>query len=142
MTEIEILNNSQLGFIQNAIYTVAMVISTFIAFRVARVANEKNANILGKSLVTLYGIMVTFFLIQVSSYLSMQQKGLAYSLSELKATGVKLSAGSEAAISRYQINLSDGYPALAPELPNILFAAVVFLIIVGTTWLKNTSEKS
>jgi hypothetical protein len=54
MTEIEILNNSQLGFIQNAIYTVAMVISTFIAFRVARVANEKNANILGKSLVTLY----------------------------------------------------------------------------------------
>ncbi len=61
MTEIEILNNSQLGFIQNAIYTVAMVISTFIAFRVARVANEKNANILGKSLVTLYGIMVTFF---------------------------------------------------------------------------------
>ena len=109
---------------------------------VARVANEKNTNILGKSLVTLYGIMVTFFLLQVSSYLSMQQKGLSYSLSELKATGVKLSAGSEAAISRYQINLSDGYPTLAPELPNILFAAVVFLIIVGTTWLKNTFVKS
>lgn len=53
MTEIEILNNSQLGFIQNAIYTVATVILTFIAFRLARVANEKNANILGKSLVTL-----------------------------------------------------------------------------------------
>jgi hypothetical protein len=104
--------------------------------------SKKNANVLGKILVTLYGVMVTFFWIQVSSYLSIQQKGLAYSLSELKATGVKLSAGSEAAISRYQINLSDGYPALAPELPNILFAAVVFLIIVGTTWLKNTSEKS
>ena len=83
-----------------------------------------------------------FFLLQVSSYLSLQQKGLAYSLSELKATGVKLSAGSEAAISRYQINLSDGYPALAPELPSIIFAAVVFLIVIGTTWLKNTSEKS
>ena len=61
MTEVEILNNSQLGFIQNAIYTVAIVIMTFIAFRLARVANEKNANVLGKILVTLYGVMVTFF---------------------------------------------------------------------------------
>ena len=142
MTEIEILNNSQLGFIQNAIYTVAIVIMTFIAFRLARVANEKNANVLGKIAVTLYGVMVTFFWIQVSSYLSIQQKGLAYSLSELKATGVKLSAGSEDAVSRFQVNLSDGYPALAPELPSIIFAAVILLIVIGTTWLKNTSVKS
>ena len=142
MTEVEILNNSQLGFIQNAIYTVARVIMTFIAFRLARVANEKNANVLGKIVVTLYGVMVTFFFIQVSSYLSMQQKGLAYSLSELKATGVKLSAGSEDAVSRFQVNLSDGYPALVPEIPSIIFAAVVLLIVIGTTWLKTTSEKS
>ena len=142
MTEVEILNNSQLGFIQNAIYTVAIVIMTFIAFRLARVANEKNANVLGKIVVTLYGVMVTFFFIQVCSYLSMQQKGLAYSLSELKATGVKLSAGSEDAVSRFQVNLSDGYPALVPEIPSIIFAAVVLLIVIGTTWLKTTSEKS
>ena len=142
MTEVEILNNSQLGFIQNAIYTVAIVIMTFIAFRLARVANEKNANVLGKIVVTLYGVMVTFFFIQVSSYLSMQQKGLAYSLSELKATGVKLSAGSEDAVSRFQVNLSDGYPTLVPEIPSIIFAAVVLLIVIGTTWLKTTSEKS
>ena len=63
MTEVEILNNSQLGFIQNAIYTVAIVIMTFIAFRLARVANEKNANVLGKIVVTLYGVMFTFFFI-------------------------------------------------------------------------------
>jgi hypothetical protein len=47
MTEIEILNNSQLGFIQNAVYTVAVVIMTFVAFRLARIANEKDANVLG-----------------------------------------------------------------------------------------------
>ena len=103
---------------------------------------KKNANVLGKIVVTLYGVMVTFFFIQVSSYLSMQQKGLAYSLSELKATGVKLSAGSEDAVSRFQVNLSDGYPALVPEIPSIIFAAVVLLIVIGTTWLKTTSEKS
>lgn len=142
MTEIEILNNSQLGFIQNAIYLVAIVIMTFIAFRLARVANEKNANILGKSLVTLYGIMVTFFLLQILSYTSITLKGLAFSLTELKATGVKLSTGSESFIGNNAVNLKDGYPALAPEITSYIFAAVVLLIVIGTTWLKNTSEKS
>ena len=49
MTEVEILNNSQLGFIQNAIYTVAIVIMTFIAFRLARVANEKKCECFRKN---------------------------------------------------------------------------------------------
>ncbi len=142
MTEIEILNNSQLGFIQNAIYTVAVVIMTFISFRLARVVNEKNGNILAKSLVTLYGIMVTFFSIQVGAYLSFFQKGLSYNLAELKATGVKLSAGSEDTISRYAINLKDGFPKLTPELPNIILCTVVLLIIIGTTWIKTQPNKA
>jgi hypothetical protein len=130
MTEIEILNNSQLGFIQNAIYTVAVVFMTFISFRLARIINEKNGNIIAKSLVTLYGIMMTFFSLQVGAYLSYYQKALSYNLSELKATGVKLSAGS------------DGFPKLTPELPTIIVCTVVFLIVIGTTWIKTTSNKS
>jgi hypothetical protein len=142
MTEIEILNNSQLGFIQNAIYTVAVVINTFIAFRLARVVNEKNGNMLAKSFVTLYGALVTFHWIQISSYTALGISGLAFSLAELKATGVKLSSASEFYITNSTAKLSDGYPALAPSVPSIIFASVVFLIIVGITWLKNTSEKS
>jgi len=142
MTEVEILNNSQLGFIQNAIYTVAVVIMTFISFRLARIANEKNANVLAKTLVTLFGIMTSFFSIQVGAYLSLQQKGLSYNLAELKATGVKLSAGSEDTISRYVINLKDGFPKLSPELPIIILNIVIFLIIIGTTWTKMTSTKA
>ena len=130
MTEIEILNNSQLGFIQNAIYTVAVVIMTFISFRLGRIVNEKNGNIIAKSLVTLYGIMMTFFSIQVGAYLSYYQKALSYNLAELKATGVKLSAGSEDTISRYVINLKDGFPKLSPELPIIILNIVIFLIII------------
>ena len=142
MTEIEILNNSQLGFIQNAIYTVAVVFMTFISFRLARIVNEKNGNIIAKSLVTLYGIMMTFFSLQVGAYFSYYQKALSYNLSELKTTGVKLSAGSEDTISRYAINLKDGFPKLTPELPTIIVCTVVFLIVIGTTWIKTTSNKS
>ena len=142
MTEIEILNNSQLGFIHNAMYTVAVVILIFIAFRTARIANEKNANVAGKSLVTLFGILVTFFNLQVSAHLTLGQRGLAYSLLELKATGVKLTAASEDAIARYPVNLTDGYPELAPELPGIIMASVIFLIILGTTWIKYPASKS
>ena len=142
MTEIEILNNSQLGFIQNAIYTVAVVIMTFVAFRLARIANEKDANVVGNSIVTLFGIMTTFFNLQVSSYLTLGQKGLAFSLLELKATGVKITASSEAVIARYPVNLKDGYPELAPELPGIILGVVIFLIIIGATWIKNPTSKS
>ena len=80
MTEIEILNNSQLGFIQNAIFTVAVVVNTFIAFRLARIVNEKNSNLLAKSMVSLYGAIVTFHWIQISSYTALGISGLAYSL--------------------------------------------------------------
>ncbi len=142
MTEIEILNNSQLGFIQNAIYTVAVVINTFIAFMLARIANEKNANMIGKSLVSLYGTMVTFHWIQISSYTALGISGLAYSLAELKATGVKLSSASEFYITNGGVKLSDGYPALAPSVPSIIFASLVFLVIIGATWLKTPSSKS
>jgi len=141
MTEIEILNNSQLGFIQNAIYTVAVVMMTFISFRLGRIVNEKNGNVFAKSLVTLYGIMVIFFSIQVGAYLSFYQKALSYNLAELKAAGVKLSAGSEDTINRYTINLANGFPKLAPELPTIILCTIVFLIIIGTTWIKPTSNK-
>jgi hypothetical protein len=142
MTEIEILNNSQLGFIQNAIFTVAVVINTFIAFRLARVVSEKNGTMLAKSFVTLYGAFVTFHWITISSYTSLGQKGLAYSLAELKATGVKLSAGSEAVITTFPINFAEGYPPVAPSLPSILFASLVFLLIIGITWMKNSTTKS
>ena len=80
---------------------------TFVAFRLARIANEKDANVLGKSIVTLFGIMTTFFNLQVSSYLTLGQRGLAYSLLELKATGVKITASSEAVIARYPVNLKE-----------------------------------
>ncbi len=115
---------------------------TFISFRLARIVNEKNSNILDKSLVTLYGIMMTFFSIQVGAYLSFYQKALSYNLAELKATGVKLSASSEDTISRYAVNLTDGFPKLTPELPTIIICTVVFLIVIGTTWIKTQSNKS
>jgi hypothetical protein len=142
MTEIEILNNSQLGFIQNAIFTVAVVINTFIAFRLARIVNEKNSHMLAKSFGSLYGAIVTFHWIQISSYTALGISGLAFSLAELKATGVKLSSASEFYITNSPVNLKDGYPALAPSLLSMVFAAVVLLIILGTTWMKNPTTKS
>lgn len=89
MTEIEILNNSKRGFIHNAIYTLVVVFMTFISFRIARISNEKNTPAYGKILGTLFGVMTTFFGLQVSAYLSLRQKGLSFSLLELKSTSMK-----------------------------------------------------
>ena len=60
MTEFEIYSLQSSNFINNAMFQVCVVISVFIAFRLARVTNEMGAGIAMKGLATLFGLGVLF----------------------------------------------------------------------------------
>ncbi len=67
MTEYQLLNLMYLGFVQNAMYFVAMVLLTWLGFRMARnIYEDPNANIIGKVLTTIFCFFVAFFFFNIN----------------------------------------------------------------------------
>ncbi len=67
MTEYQILNLMQVGFIQNAMYFVGMVLFTWLGFRMANnIYNNSNANMLSKVFTSVFCIFVAAFMFGVN----------------------------------------------------------------------------
>ena len=67
MTEYQVLNLMQVGFIQNAMYFVGMVLMTWLGFRMANnVRNAPDANMLGKVFTSVFCLFVAAFMFQVN----------------------------------------------------------------------------
>ena len=67
MTEYQILNLMHVGFIQNAIYFVGMVLMTWLAFRMCNnVRSNPNTNMAGKVFTSVYCLFVAAFMFQVN----------------------------------------------------------------------------
>ena len=67
MTEYQVLNLMQIGFIQNAMYFVGMVLMTWLGFRMCNnVRNKPNANMAGKVFTSVYCLFVAAFMFQVN----------------------------------------------------------------------------
>ena len=68
MTEYQILNIMHVGFIQNAMYFVGMVLMTWIAFRMCNnVRNNPNTNIAGKAFTSIFCVFVALFMTQTNA---------------------------------------------------------------------------
>ncbi len=62
MTEYQLLNLMYLGFVQNGMFFVAMVLLTWLGFRMARnIYEDPNANMVGKIFTSLFCVFVAFF---------------------------------------------------------------------------------
>ena len=68
MSELEILNNTQLSLIANGIYLLTFTGLIFITFRLIRYQRENNANTIGKVLVTIFGLCSVFYGYTVFSF--------------------------------------------------------------------------
>jgi len=67
MTEYQVLNLMQVGFIQNAMYFVGMVLMTWLGFRMCNnVRNNPNSNMAGKVFTSVYCLFVATFMFQVN----------------------------------------------------------------------------
>ena len=68
MTEYQILNIMHVGFIQNAMYFVGMVLMTWLAFRMCNnVRNNPNTNIDGKAFTSIFCVFVALFMTQTNA---------------------------------------------------------------------------
>ena len=68
MTEYQILNMMHVGFIQNAMYFVGMVLMTWLAFRMCNnVRNNPNTNIAGKAFTSIFCVFVALFMTQTNA---------------------------------------------------------------------------
>ena len=67
MAEYQILNLMQVGFIQNAMYFVGMVLFTWLGFRMANnIYNNPDANMLAKVFTSVFCIFVAAFMFGVN----------------------------------------------------------------------------
>ena len=68
MTEYQILNIMHVGFIQNAMYFVGMVLMTWLAFRMCNnVRNNPNTNMAGKAFTSIFCLFVALFMTQTNA---------------------------------------------------------------------------
>ena len=68
MTEYQILNIMHVGFIQNAMYFVGMVLMTWLAFRMCNnVRNNPNTNMAGKAFTSIFCVFVALFMTQTNT---------------------------------------------------------------------------
>jgi threonine/homoserine/homoserine lactone efflux protein len=68
MTEYHILNIMHVGFIQNAMYFVGMVLMTWLAFRMCNnVRNNPNTNMAGKAFTSIFCVFVALFMTQTNA---------------------------------------------------------------------------
>jgi hypothetical protein len=68
MTEYQILNLMHVGFIQNAMYFVGMVLMTWLAFRMCNnVRSNPNTNMVGKVFTSIFCLFVALFMTQTNA---------------------------------------------------------------------------
>ena len=68
MTEYQISNIMHVGFIQNAMYFVGMVLMTWLAFRMCNnVRNNPNTNMAGKAFTSIFCVFVALFMTQTNA---------------------------------------------------------------------------
>ncbi|MGB2398646.1 MAG: hypothetical protein ACPH63_08030 [Flavobacteriaceae bacterium] len=136
MNEFEIYHIAQLNFINNAIYTVAVVLMTAISFYLIRRARELDFPTYGKAILSVFCACTVFFGLQVSAYLVLNQKNTSFQLSELKQSGVEISSLGESFITFWGHTYADGPATLAPDLPSIILWGTIAVMLFVGLWGK------
>ena len=125
MTEYQILNLMNIGFIQNAMYFVGMVLMTWLAFRMcSNVRSNPNTNMAGKVFTSVFCLFVAAFMFQVN------QIGGAILGSNI-ALLVDIGAASGDRMSAYSSN-----PLMVGGTLQTLFVLFILVFQLALVWTK------
>ncbi len=136
MTEFEIFQLSNQIYINNAIYTIAVILMTALSFYLIRRSRELNFPVYGKAILTLFCTFPIFFGLEVASYFSLNQKNTSFQLSELKEMGTPISTVAESYITNVGHTFADGPATLAPDLPYLIMYATISIMFIVGIWGK------
>ena len=121
------------GRIADAIYFLGGIIAIWVSARFASVAVEKDANIVAKITITIFGICVVVtncFAILMQQYTWV---GAARNLQALKDSGVSLSPTATSYIESFG-GLAD--PSLLAKPVGLLLNLSVLALIIGVLWFQ------
>ena len=140
MTEFEIFQLSNQIYINNAIYTIAVILMTALSFYLIRRSRELNFPVYGKAILTLFCTFPIFFGLEVASYFSLNQKNTSFQLSELKEMGTPISTVAESYITNVGYTFADGPASLAPDLPYLVMYATISIMFIVGIWGKHADN--
>lgn len=141
MKEFEIFQLGQLQFINNAIYTLVVVLMTALAFYLIRRRNELNLPSYSKVVLSLFCTCIVFFGLQVGGFLYQTQRMMSYQLSELNASGVSISNTAQNWIDFVGHTFQDGVPSVSPDVPTIILWALIAFMFFGGIWFRMPDQK-
>ena len=125
MAEYQILNLMQVGFIQNAMYFVGLVLFTWLGFRMANnIYNNANANTLAKVFTSIFCLFVAI------SMFNVQQIGGAI----LSSAVVQLGDIGAASAERMQAFVDS--PLTIGGMFQTLFVLFILAFQLAITWSK------
>ena len=133
MNEFEVLHYFQSGFQQNASYLLVVTILICLNFYLIRRARETNMPSYGKALVTIFGLMTVYFGWTVGAFLRALQINMAVTLTEVKKSGVSITAASNDWISAMG-NPTEPYSAGTPDVPTMIFWGIIAVMLILGMW--------
>lgn len=131
--ELSILANNNGNQLVVAVYTLMTVILSFIALRVARFS--QGASVGAKIVASIFGVMSTFFVLDVQSYRHFWNDVTASKLSLARDNGAELSPFALNWIEQAGLSGSDlAVRGLFNDPALLAFITVLLIIILGTIW--------
>jgi hypothetical protein len=136
MTEFEIYQLANQIYINNAIYTIAVILMVTLSFYLIRRSKELNFPTYGKVILTFFCTFPIYFGLEVASYFSLNQKNLAFQLAELQSSGVEISTVSKSLVENSLYTLADGPATLGADLPYLVMYATIGIMFLAGIWVK------
>ena len=124
-------------FMGAAIFFAATAFLIWVAFRVSKSINESGGNLLSKVIGTVFGLGVVWPGYNIANFTDLLNKNASYTLSELKKSGVEISAGAERFISDNGDTLPE-YSFFTDPIGAIWWLSVLLIILVGIWGPKNS----
>ncbi len=125
MSEYEILNLMYLGFTQNGMFFIAMVLLTWLGFRMAvNVSTDENATTLGKLFTSIFCIFVAFFFFTTNAI----GGGILESY-----TDQLVDLGADSGTRLKEIQSSPGAPG---GMMQSLFGLFILIFQLAIVWVK------
>jgi len=144
MDQFQTLSLLQMALNTNAIFTVATFFILWVAFRFAGKMREGESTMLGRVLITVFGLMIVWTGLLVGASRSLSFNAAASGLKAIKASGQTLSVQAEAFLTIPQVSSATTIPqfSLFSDIPSLIFWLVVTIMLLSVIWMPVTSKKS
>ena len=133
MEEYQLWSTMNGGLMANAVYQAGVFFLLWVAFRAANQVRAEDADIISKSLVSLFSLGIIFNGLTVGAILFSHLAGTAYGFEQLET----ISAGAQGFVDVYATGEPNGAQNIFTAIPvNTAWWTVVTIMLFARIWTK------